>query len=172
MSVDIPTKLKRYAIRLLGKRSYSYHEIRTKLATRVDLYGRVDTTLTSLDRNSLIEGVISYLSDHKLLDDREYARTLQRMYHLRHKSNRVIIQLLQKRGIPRDIIAEVTSVGDESQEIELLVRRKLIYLADILTDITQRQKLMRSLLGKGFAYTQIDRTIRSLLATSSSDSGV
>ena len=130
------------AYRLLALRGRSILEIRTKLRDK----GFEET---------IVEKVVSRLVELKFLDDSAFARDWARSLALNKcYGNYWISRSLLEKGIAQDLIktaiAEIRHDIPETEALRILLKKKLKdrKIADL--DNKDRDRLARSLLGKGF----------------------
>ncbi|MCR5410583.1 MAG: recombination regulator RecX [Lachnospiraceae bacterium] len=105
-----------------------------------------------------VDFAISYCKDKHYIDDDDYTR---RFIQSRSDklSKRMIQSKLFEKGIPKEIIEAAFEESDifEEEAIRKIVAKKNVDTE--LLDAAGRQKLIRSLLGKGFSYDAIKNVI-------------
>lgn len=128
------------ALRYLGQRSHSQHEIETKLARRGFAAEEIDATMGRLLRADLID------------DDQfayEYARSLFRTKKL---SSREVARRLRDKGVPgitaERVLAEAADTGD--YERALSVAAKKAGQMQGLDPAVQERRLLAFLARRGF----------------------
>lgn len=126
---------------LLSRRDHSIKELRTKL-------------LRTVDENSA-DKAIEKMIEYGYLDDEKYAENLAKyLVEFKKMSKNHIKQEMYKKGVPSDIInntLENIEIDNISSIVELLLtkyRTKLNVEED-------NQKLIASLMRKGFSYSDI-----------------
>ncbi len=141
------------ALDYLSRRLHSSMELRRKLMQK----GYPKET---------IEEVIKKMRSLKYLDDRKYAELLvNESINLRHEGTQKIRARLMEKGITKEIIQEVLSIGEvasfEDENIKLIADKKLFALKKRFTDKKAvTQKLTAYLLSKGFSYQTIRNYLR------------
>lgn len=147
------------ALDYLARRLHSSTELRRKLMQK----GFPKET---------IEQIVVKMRSLKYLDDRKYAELLvNESINLRHEGTQKIRARLMEKGISKEIIQEVLTIGEvasfEDENIKLIADKKLFTLKKRFTDMKAvTQKLTAYLLSKGFAY----QTIRNYLRNTDQDS--
>jgi len=170
--------LRKYSLYLLGRRAYSTSEMKEKIRQKIKNVERAKARFSdkSTSTNSgsssegamspdlLIDNVIQYLLDLKLLDDETYAKTLAESLLRQNKSSRVIQNKLKQKGIDKEIIEKVFAKdeGKEKSSLAKLINSKLRHSPDLLTSKKGKEKLIRFLLYRGFSYFDIKREIDNL----------
>lgn len=148
-----------YALRVLGRRSYSSTTMRRKILTRVKLKRRMTTvggdSKTDSSYEDEVQEAMNYLTAHKLLDDDAFARSFIDAMRQRHKSDRWIMQRLMQHGLMRETISLLLTPVDVLPVIMHHITHKLSFYPDALMDKNKRVKLTRWLLGKGFVYHDV-----------------
>lgn len=128
------------ALRLLGVRARSRHEMAQRLAGKGFDADTVDEVLARLDQ-------------HKLLDDTEFAQEWVRSRQANSGRGRVALrQELRAKGVPSSIIESTLDEVDPADERTVaasLVARKLTpgQVDALRTDPAMRDKLFRRLVG-------------------------
>ena len=152
-------RAKKRALFLLGKKEYTYREMKTKLLTD----GYPATTVTA---------VLQYLADLRYVDDSSYAERYA-LYLLSGYSERQIYQKMQQKGFEKDLIKSSLEAarqtyrleqrGTEGEECEPeldAIRsflRKKGYHPELADEETKR-KCVTALYRKGFSLSDI-RTV-------------
>lgn len=155
-----------YALRILGRRSYSTDMMRRKVEARIKLKSRVsgfarDTSVDTVRAQEMSE-VMEYLTSHQLLDDEAYAKNFIESMRQRQKSDRWISQKLMQKGISRDVITTLLTPADAIPLIHHHLQHKLSFHPNLLQDKKTKDKLVRWLLGKGFGYGDIVKAIEQI----------
>lgn len=110
----------------------------------------------------IIDEAVAYVKSYGYVDDERYARNYAQ-YRIENKSRRQIETALMGKGIDKNIISAVldelyeSSDVDEGQIIYNLAMKKC--KGELPTDDSERRKLYRFLLGKGYSYEQIRRAL-------------
>lgn len=141
----------RTAMNLLVKRDYAQAELYRKLRERgySEYYAR--------------QG-IAYVSSYHYLDDERYAR---QMIGSRKNttSRKMMVYRMRQKGLSDEVIQEAMEEADWTDEMGLAreIRRRFSSAEQIesLTD-KDRQKLIQSLMRKGYGYSDIQHVIRHL----------
>ena len=112
-----------------------------------------------------IESAIAYVESYHYIDDVRYAASYVR-YHQYGKSRRRIEMDLRAKGvsdedIDRAIETEFT-ISEEDMIRQTMEKRHYDHSS---ADLKERQRMYRFLMGRGFAYEDIDRVIRSTTLT-------
>lgn len=141
-----------YALRLLTARSYTVRDLRRKLVQREYPPEAVTTTIERLERSGL-------------LDDVSYAERFARGKLVNeHASRRRVAQLLVRKGIASDTVAEAIERVVESEEvdaaasIEKVARKKMQTLSGLDPRVV-RQRLFAFLARRGYELDEIKKTI-------------
>ena len=131
------------AIRLLSQRMHSIYEIRIKLKKKDFSY-------------KIINKVIDELDKMNLLDDKQFTKNYIDELIYRGQGKYKIINSLQKRGIPKEIIdenlLELDDSDSEEKRAEEVLSKKIKSLA--YKEIEPRklkEKLIRHLISRGFS---------------------
>ncbi|TSD98804.1 regulatory protein RecX [Gordonia rubripertincta] len=128
------------ALRLLGVRARSRHEMRERLTRKGFDADTVDEVMARLDK-------------HQLLDDTDFAAEWVRSRSLNSGKGRVALRHeLRTKGISESIIAETLADIDPDDEREIaagLVERKLTpaVVERVVADRAEREKTLRRLVG-------------------------
>ena len=114
----------------------------------------------------VIAKAVAYVKDFHYIDDRRYA-TQYISYHSQDKSRKRIMLDLQNKGIAQEIAEfayeEVLESGDLMPQEELIMKFLQKKHYDPQTaDYSDKQKIYRYLLGKGFTMEQIRHAIGEL----------
>ena len=149
------SKAKNYALRLLGYRARSEHEIRSRLHQK------------GFERD-IIEETVRFLKKYNYIDDYAFAKTLVNdELNLKHSGEALIKQKLLQKGISKEIIQSVLSeILDEEESLaacKTLAGKKLntSYRNDAPKD--KMRKLVVFLQRRGYPYSIIKKAVRELL---------
>jgi len=114
----------------------------------------------------LIDNAISILKEHKYLDDERYCEMfINDKINISKHGVRKIKEALYYKGIDKEIIEEkIKSISAESEEERalLLGEKKLLNIKEN-DNRKKMSKLSNYLLGKGFEYETVNKTLRKLL---------
>lgn len=137
-----------YALKLLNMRAYTTCRLKEKLREK-------EFTQSSSDR------VIQECIERGYLNDRLWAESFVRVQKGKKYGQSIIAQKLKLKGIDSSIISEVLEkYQDEEVDVENL--RKLLetrYRSRKLEDPREKQKVIASLLRRGFDYTTILKSL-------------
>ncbi|MBE7047888.1 MAG: regulatory protein RecX [Ruminococcaceae bacterium] len=144
---------RQYALKLLDRQAYTEKALRRKLIQR------------GSDAET-INGVIAFLKDYRYIDDKEYAlRYIETALRIGKSGMRKIQYDLQAKGIPRDVIEEITAefsqeklITDEKKALYFLLEKKL--KGDF--SFESKMKAKRYLLSRGFSVDAVDDALRQL----------
>jgi regulatory protein len=142
-------KCRRYALYLLNRRAYTAHKLKEKLKEK------------EYSRDSR-EKVAQECIDQGCLNDRLWAESFVRVQIAKKYGRTVIAQKLRMKGIEGDLIQEVLEKylhEDSSQCIQELLETR--YRNRDLEDPREKQKVIASLLRRGFDYSSIRKHIHS-----------
>jgi regulatory protein len=141
------------AIRALGRRAHSIHEMREYLTRRAE-------------DAELISPVIARLREHNYLEDARYALEYARLHAQSRRQGRFrIARELRARGVPdRYVDAALDAVFAETDEAALVRARLKRRLAHVRGALAQRHiaSLYRSLLRAGFSADTIRAELRGI----------
>ena len=167
--------LRKYSQYLLGRRAYSISEMKEKILQKIKNVARAkarfsDKSTSAINKSSaedeispdlLINSIIQYLVDLKLLDDEAYAKTLAESLLRQNKSSRVIENKLKQKGIEKEIVEKVFAKDEvkEKDSLAKLIDSKLRHSPDLLTSKKGKEKLIRFLLYRGFSYADIRKIL-------------
>jgi regulatory protein len=136
---------------MLGQRELSEAQLRTRLTRRGCAADAVDDALNRLKRD-------------RTLDDGRVARAAARLEAgIRHRGPARVRQRLQSMGLPSDLIQKAVTEAfeevDESALLDAAFERRLRGrdLADL--DDRARARLVRGLVGQGFAFGAVLRKV-------------
>lgn len=119
------------------------------------IFQKYQTKPNDLDR--IITGVIEYLEQRNLLNESDYVDYVLR--HYSHKSKGYITQYLRSKKINPHNYLQLTQKSDRDLLVKLLQTPKYQIINTV--DFKTRQKLIASLIRKGFAYDDIKSLIDS-----------
>lgn len=174
--------LKKYALYLLGRRSYSVGEMRSKLVQKLQLVHKVRKVRkvnkgqnansfnpsvipdSIRDLELMIEKIIVYLTNLNLLDDEAYAKSLVESLQRQNKSRRQIMNKLNIKQIEKNIIEKVLTTDKEveSKALSKLIASKLRYSPTLLSTKNGKDNLIRFLVYRGFDYGDIKKEIQNM----------
>ncbi|MFO0703694.1 MAG: regulatory protein RecX [Patescibacteria group bacterium] len=191
---SLEKRMKKYALYLLGRRAYSTSEMREKVMQKIKIIDKVrkvhkvykEQNVNSFnssvippshseaqqsegwgmirDPEIIIEKVIEYLTNLKLINDEEFAKSFADSLLRQNKSRGVIERKLMQKGINKEMIDRVLG-HDEDRESEILkklIESKTRHHPELLTTPKGKQKLIRFLMYRGFKYNQIKKMITQL----------
>ncbi len=147
-----------YALRLLGQRSYTTHDLRKKLVTKEF---PVET----------IEQVLERFTASGLLDDKRFAMSFARSRLTgASASPRKVRQLLVRNGISQTFAAQAVEQVIQQEEIDTeatlrKVAKKRLENLSGLEPLVQRRRLYGFLARRGYDLDEIQRVVTKLLAT-------
>ncbi|MEC4686393.1 MAG: regulatory protein RecX [Nitrospirota bacterium] len=146
-SSDSTSSARGYALRLLSIRGRSERELRDRLRRKGFKEDTIDTTVSALKEFGLID-------DPALADD-----LISYAVNRKSLGTRGVRALLQKRGIPEDIInSSGIDTIDETKSAEELVRKKVKLFKGL-----PKEKVMRRLYGmlqrRGHSFETIKRVL-------------
>ncbi len=150
LEVVLPKRAKLRAMNLLQKKDYTEKQLRDKL-------------LEGLYPKDIVDEAIEYVKSYRYLDDERYARDYI-TYQMSMRSKARIIQDLNGKGIPKDIlmpiIEELYAEDEGESELEqikkLLVKKHFDHLS---TDVKEKQKIIAFLMRKGYNLSSIKRAM-------------
>lgn len=144
-----------YALRLLTARSYTVRDLRRKLVQREYAPEEVAATIERLERSGL-------------LDDASYAERFARGKLVNENaSRRRVAQLLVRKGISADLVAEAvarvlaTEEVDAAAAIEKVARKKMQTLSGLDPRVV-RQRLFAFLARRGYDLDSIKQAVARL----------
>lgn len=106
-----------------------------------------------------IASAVEYVESYHYVDDDRYARSYVR-YHQSGKSRRRIRMDLLKKGIADEVVQEALDAEytvSEEDMIRTAIQKR--HLDPSTSDLRERQRIYRFLLGRGFSYEDISRVI-------------
>lgn len=151
MSDEDFQKLLDYALKLLSFRPRSTYELKKRL-----------TQYTQKHKLpiKLIELVIANLTEHKFLNDEEFARWwVGQRKTFRPKGDRLIALELSGKGIDKETVVKVTSDTSSEFEDALKVVTKKKRLTANLSPFEAKRKISAFLSRRGFGWDTIERVI-------------
>ncbi len=142
-----------YGISVLSRYFKSEYELRLKMKNKGF-------------KPQLIDNAISILKEHKYLDDERYCEMfINDKINISKHGVRKIKEALYYKGIDKEIIEEkIKCISAESEEERalLLGEKKLLNIKEN-DNRKKMSKLSNYLLGKGFEYETVNKTLRKLL---------
>ena len=131
------------------------------------LLERQDRTVSNLRQklrdsgypDEAIASAVEYVESYHYVDDDRYARSYVR-YHQSGKSRRRIRMDLIKKGITDEVIQEALDAEytvSEEDMIRAAIQKR--HLDPATSDLRERQRIYRFLLGRGFSYEDIQHAI-------------
>lgn len=146
------------ALRLLGARARSRHEMHDRLVAR----GFTDDEVTS---------TLSRLDESELIDDTEFAHEWVRSRHAHSARGRHALRReLKAKGVADDIVVDALGTIDPDAEREIayaLADKKLTFDADELADPAIRAKAFRRLAGalgrRGYPPEMITSVVKDVI---------
>jgi regulatory protein len=139
----------KYAIWRLSSKNYLVIELKKKLKEKGV-------------RNLIIEEVIAKCKDYGYLNDQSYIEGYIRQQILRKKGPQFIIQKLITKGISKEkaqeLLSELDSESTHTDSIKNLLETR--YKTKNLSDFRERQKVVLSLLRRGFSLESIQSSIK------------
>lgn len=105
----------------------------------------------------LVDLAVKKLAEYKYIDDAAYAKSYFNTYS-QTKGIKLIKNELKNKGIKNEILQEVfEDVSDNIDVISKIVQKKLKNC--VVFDQKQKEKLIRSLISKGYDYSDIKRVL-------------
>ncbi len=142
MDDDSVNKARRKAIDLLSRRDHSRQELSQKLINKGHSAEIIKPLLDELHRKA-------YLNEARFVENYVYFRSQRGFGPLR------ILQELQARGIPAEIIAEHLNITDNAWLIGVRAAWKKQFGGKLATDFKTKAKQLRFLQYRGFTREQI-----------------
>lgn len=107
-----------------------------------------------------IDHAINFLKEHRYIDDEEYGRRYVEFNSAR-KSQRQIQYELQRKGLPKETVAELLEERPVDEEIQIrnYIRKKRLDPESMTPE--ERRKAMAALGRKGFSYEMVNRVFGS-----------
>jgi regulatory protein len=141
------------ALILLGRRELSEAQLRTRLAARRCPSEAIDDTVRRLRHD-------------RTLDDGRVARAAARLEAgIRGRGPARVRQRLQAIGLAPDVVQEAVTEAfqdvDEGQLLDAAIQKRLRGQALADLDDRGRARLIRGLVGQGFALAEVFRRVRS-----------
>ena len=135
-------------------RSRAMHLLEKQDRTRRGLYRKLSE---SGYPDEAIDQAISYVESYHYIDDDRYAASYVR-YHQYGKSRRRISMDLKSKGVDDEVIRRAIEQEYTASEEEMIRDILLKKHFDISSgDVKKRRQMYRFLIGRGFAYEDIDR---------------
>ena len=137
------------AIHILEKQDKTEHQLREKL--KENRYPKES-----------IEYAIAYMKEYHYIDDMDYGMRYVE-YRSKDKSRKQLMQELYQKGIPKRIADEILQSVDieEASAIKKLILKKCRNIEAL--EEKQKQKIMASLIRKGFSYSEVEKVFRKLV---------
>ena len=127
------------ALEMLSRRPYSQHELKDKLLRR------------GMDVQSA-EDIITWLIEHRFLNDTEYAGAVARHYTAKGYGAGRIRSELRRRGIDRDLMDDtLADLPENTEKLDAYISRRL-------TDPNDRdsvRKISAALFRRGYSWDEI-----------------
>lgn len=141
----------RYAYRLLNYRDRSERELRERLERKGYAADEVD-------------GVVEALRAQGFVDDRRLAAVLRRQaVEAKHLGRKGTAQFLLRRGIPPDLVSEVSGSDDDYLDSAVnLLRKKTRKAPRDLDEETEKRRLWGALSRRGFSSEMIRQAMKYL----------
>ncbi len=154
MILNEEQQLFNYALRLLGRREYSRAELKTRLTQRLRRQ-----KLPSSQAEQSIESVLEQLTTDGIQDDDRFAASYVRICIMKGWGPIKISYHLKGRGISEEKIAEHCDYEETFwvEQICQLVKNRYGTINE-----TNREKIYRFLLGRGFRSDQIRQAFLDL----------
>jgi regulatory protein len=137
------------ALYLIGARAYTEHKLREKLGENYP--------------PETIDKTIDWLTEREFLDDKKYAEN--RLDYLKRIKKYGIMRIkndLKLKGVPDDIIKDVTRFENETDYTEIIKERILKKHSENLKSREGVAKIYSSLMRYGFLYKDIKKAISDL----------
>ena len=142
-------RAKKRAMHILEKQDKTEHQLREKLKE-------------SRYPKESIECAIAYMKEYHYIDDLAYGiRYVE--YRSKDKSKRQLMQELYQKGISLRIADEILQSLEieETSAIEKLILKKCRNVEAL--EEKQKQKIIGSLMRKGFSYSEVEKVFRKLV---------
>jgi regulatory protein len=110
----------------------------------------------------LLEQVVAYFIDHGLINDQEFGSQWTRSRVRRQKGDRLIIQELERKGIPAESARETVAAIDNADwfaEMAAFIEKKSTKLAN-LNPYQKKGKIYQLLAQRGYSSKLIDAFLR------------
>lgn len=139
------------ALDILSRRDHAEHEVRTKLKQKKYTAAQIDDTINKLFAN-------------KLLDDHTFAeRYILSIIRYKAVGPRWLQQKLKQRGVGESVINEtLANLLDEDKQLELTQEATVKWQKLHSQHVTDRTRLTRFLLSRGFQTQSINQAINNL----------
>lgn len=137
-------QIKTLIYKKLARRSYSSHELKAEL-------------LKQLVPQELIDNVMSEVISAGYINDNDYLESFIRVSQLKKLGPERIIQKLMHKGFKRETIASKLQLHDSKEERITRIKKLLetSYKTKDLTIFKEKQKVIASLIRKGFSFEDI-----------------
>lgn len=143
-------KVKAFVLRRLSQRNYSSFELKKKLKE-------------CLVSTRSIEGVLDECRHLGYLDDQSWLEGYISTLQIKKMGPRAIMMKLQSKGVPEEaylaILAKVVTPENQLERIVKLLETR--YKTRDLTDYKEKQKVIASLLRKGFDFELISSCVNN-----------
>jgi regulatory protein len=138
-----------YALKMLGIKDYSEHELRLKMETK---------GFTTDE----IEPVLLLLKEKKFINDAAYIQKIIEKYTVLSPSGREFIkQKLEEKGIAKERFEGLLDERNETEAAKRAFRMKFKNASETENPSKTRQKAANYLLTKGFDYDIIENILNS-----------
>lgn len=116
----------------------------------------------------IVDEAIEYVKSYKYIDDRRYARSFI-AFQSQTNSRNVVMRKLLDKGIDKTIVSEELesfyehdelNAGLEDELIEKLIHKKRKDIQSL--DYESRQKLIASIMRKGFSFGNVEKVLNRL----------
>jgi len=154
--------LREYALRQIALSPKTNKIISNKLALKKNFYLKKYPLLKDrIDHSQALEKILFQLEEKNLLDPLSYVDYLIRRFP--HKSKFYLISYLQQQGVPRNTYPD--SVFDQLHPQQTITKYllKKNFTSKDLSDFNTKNKLIASLLRKGFSITEVKKAIDEYL---------
>lgn len=140
-------RVKGYVLWRLSKQSFHSEQLKKQLRDKSVPESTVDQVIEEFKRLNL-------------LDDEAWMHSFARVQKKRY-GLRLVRQKLQAKGFSRETIQKLTDHWEEEGEEEGVIDQllKTRYRKKNLSDVKERQKVIASLIRKGFSYSQIEAAL-------------
>lgn len=151
--------LKQRALDFLSARPRSESEVKNKLKERLqqqELAVSFSTPLEDLNTN-IINEVLTFLKKYNYVNDYDFAKWLVEQRTSQGKGEQFIKQDLFKKGVEKEVIAEVLQQVDSSDALQKTYTKALKKYEKEQDKYKKRQKIQRYMLYRGFTFDQISK---------------
>jgi SOS response regulatory protein OraA/RecX len=171
-SVAAQKALMEYALRLLGRRAYTVHQLEDKLRKRARVNESTEeSTKASYDgapmsnpSEGMVVAVLEQLNAWGYLDDLRYCKAwVEERCRLKPRGKYALDQELRLKGVPDSTrklfwATEYGEAFDERQLVEKMLQQKLPRLQRSRKESSVRQSCYRLLVARGFSHDVV-RTV-------------